>query len=165
MSLSIRTKYRLSSVWLQPQSTPYRPPILKKIIQAYAQNVQCMENIRQALFSALHSGSLTANCVSTSIWNSPASYSSLPLPCWHNAPIQPHCKRGRTTSTNTNKTITTAFAGNSRTSNITIFSFFCTMWTPQQILFMCTILDVVRCYLWLFTLYFNIKIGEIVVKC
>ena len=27
------------------------------------------------------------------------------------------------------------------------------------------ILDVARCYLWLFTLYINIKIGKIVVKC
>ena len=26
-------------------------------------------------------------------------------------------------------------------------------------------LDVARCYLWLFTLYINIKIGKIVVKC
>ena len=27
------------------------------------------------------------------------------------------------------------------------------------------ILDVARCYLWLFALYINIKIGKIVVKC
>ena len=27
------------------------------------------------------------------------------------------------------------------------------------------ILDVARCYLWLFTLYINIKIGKIVIKC
>ena len=27
------------------------------------------------------------------------------------------------------------------------------------------ILDVGRCYLWLFSLYINIKIGKIVVKC
>ena len=27
------------------------------------------------------------------------------------------------------------------------------------------ILDVARCYMWLFTLYINIKIGKIVVKC
>ena len=26
-------------------------------------------------------------------------------------------------------------------------------------------LDVARCYLWLFTLYINIKIGKIIVKC
>ena len=27
------------------------------------------------------------------------------------------------------------------------------------------ILDLARCYIWLFTLYINIKIGKIVVKC
>ena len=27
------------------------------------------------------------------------------------------------------------------------------------------VLDVARCYLWLFTLYINIKIGKIVFKC
>ena len=33
------------------------------------------------------------------------------------------------------------------------------------IFFVLETLDVARCYLWLFTLYINIKIGKIVVKC